>query len=86
MLQHELHVLVGEAEVEEGHGAFGFAFDLLIVELLEVVFEEFDSDLCEVDFWFVYGSLDRTKHWVRDELRLTLAAACSIIVVFQIQL
>jgi hypothetical protein len=45
---------------------------LLIVELLEVVFEEFDSDLGKVNFRFVGGSLDKDNmRWVRDdELRL----------------
>jgi len=72
VLQHELHVLVREAKVEECHSAFGFALDLLIVELLEVVFEEFDSDLGKVNFRFVGGSLDKENIcWVRDdELRL----------------
>jgi hypothetical protein len=54
VIEHDLHVLVAETQVEQTLGASDFVFDLLLVEQLDVVVEQFDVHLAEVD---LLGSL-----------------------------
>lgn len=57
VLEHVLHVLVREAQVQEAHGAFDLALHLVFVEALDVGVQIFDCYAREVYLWTFHGFL-----------------------------
>ena len=49
MVEHNFHVLMGEAQVEEGHGTLSLRVALLVIEHLQVAVDIVDTHLREVD-------------------------------------
>ena len=51
VIKHDLHVLMREAQIKNGHGTLSLLFILLIVEHLQVVVKVADVHLGEVNLW-----------------------------------
>ena len=49
VVKHDLHILVREAQIEQGHGSFSLGVARLVVEHLEVVINLVNVNLREVD-------------------------------------
>lgn len=56
MVEHDLHVLVREAQIEQRHGSFCLCVALLIVEHLQVAFNVSDVHLLEVNLGTLFLS------------------------------
>ena len=49
VLEHELHVLMREAQEQQGLGSLDFLFDVVFVEELDVLISQLYGNLAEID-------------------------------------
>ena len=59
MVEHDLHVLIAQAEVQDALGTFDFEFDLLLVEETNVIVKVVDVDFVEIN----------SDHTLQEEVR-----------------
>ena len=53
MAQHDLHVLIAQAQIQNRLASADLLINLLLVEQLNVVIEVINIDLCVVHFYFL---------------------------------
>ena len=70
MLQHVLHVFVGETEIEQAHGALNLVLHLLFIETLNVLVEVLHANFGEIDLWTLYFLQSMKKNSIVPFFRL----------------